>query len=503
MFDYSSLHKANDLDTVPAKDLAGEVNLQFHHHENSFPEFNREPLIPHMISTEGPAVAVGDFDGNGLDDVFFGSAKGSRRELYIQEADGKFTSLRIPALAADSNYEDVDAAWADVNSDGNLDLIVISGGNEYYNNDRHLLPRLYLNDGKANLTPKADAFKGIGETLGTVAVNDFNGDGHVDLFIGGRAVPWQYGVIPDSYLLQNDGTGRFTNVTDRYSKELGKAGFVTGSVWTDIDNDGLKDLIVCSEWGTIDAYLAKGSRLVKQQLIQQTGWWNFILPVDVNGDGLIDLVAGNLGLNSRLHASADKPVKMYYSDFDENGTSEQMLTYYLQDKELPFYNKSEMDRQMPEMRKRFLYAKDFATASLDEIIAGKKLKAAKMYTADYFASALLVNKGDMRFDMQALPWELQVSSLRDGVVTDANNDSLPDVFLVGNYYENNIEMGRYDADFGSLLLNNGRGRFTYSMPEGVAIKGQPRRVRKIKIGGRDAFIIGRNNDNSMVIRFEK
>ena len=503
VFDYSSLHKANDLDTVPAKDLAGEVNLQFHHHENSFPEFNREPLIPHMISTEGPAVAVGDFDGNGLDDVFFGSAKGSRRELYIQEADGKFTSLRIPALAADSNYEDVDAAWADVNSDGNLDLIVISGGNEYYNNDRHLLPRLYLNDGKANLTPKADAFKGIGETLGTVAVNDFNGDGHVDLFIGGRAVPWQYGVIPDSYLLQNDGTGRFTNVTDRYSKELGKAGFVTGSVWTDIDNDGLKDLIVCSEWGTIDAYLAKGSRLVKQQLIQQTGWWNFILPVDVNGDGLIDLVAGNLGLNSRLHASADKPVKMYYSDFDENGTSEQMLTYYLQDKELPFYNKSEMDRQMPEMRKRFLYAKDFATASLDEIIAGKKLKAAKMYTADYFASALLVNKGDMRFDMQALPWELQVSSLRDGVVTDANNDSLPDVFLVGNYYENNIEMGRYDADFGSLLLNNGRGRFTYSMPEGVAIKGQPRRVRKIKIGGRDAFIIGRNNDNSMVIRFEK
>ena len=214
-------------------------------------------------------------------------------------------------------------------------------------------------------------------------------------------------------------------------------------------------------------------------------------------------MAGNLGLNSRLHASADKPVKMYYSDFDENGTSEQMLTYYLQDKELPFYNKSEMDRQMPEMRKRFLYAKDFATASLDEIIAGKKLKAAKMYTADYFASALLVNKGDMRFDMQALPWELQVSSLRDGVVTDANTDSLPDVFRVGNYYENNIEMGRYDADFGSLLLNNGRGGFTYSMPEGAAIKGQPRRVRKIKIGGRDAFIIGRNNDNSMVIRFEK
>lgn len=502
-FNYSSLHKKQDSLTVPARDLAGGINLQFHHHENSFPEFNREPLIPHMISTEGPAVAVGDVDNNGLDDVFFGAAKGNKRQLYLQENNGRFKPVEIRALEADSNYEDVDATWADVNGDGNIDLIVASGGNEYYNNDRHLLPRVYLNDGAANFSLKADAFNNIGETWGAVAVSDFNNDGHPDIFLGGRAVPWRYGVTPDSYLLQNDGTGKFADVTDRYSKELGKAGFVTGCVWTDINNDGLKDLIVCSEWGTIDAYLAKDNQLIKQQITKQRGWWNFVLPVDVNGDGLIDLVAGNLGLNSRLHASADKPVRMYYNDFDENGSSEQMLTYYLQNKELPFYNKSEMERQMPEMRKRFLYAKDFATASLDEIVADKKLKTADRYTADFFSSVLLVNKGNMRFDMQTLPWEAQLSSLRDGVVLNANNDSLPDVFLVGNYYENNVEMGRYDADFGSLLLNNGLGGFTYARLDGVTIRGQSRRVKKIKIGGREAFVIGRNNENSMVIRFDK
>lgn len=503
LFNYSSLHAKKHSLTVSAQDVASEINLQFHHHENSFPEFNREPLIPHMVSTEGPAVAVGDVDKNGLDDIFFGAAKGSKRQLYLQQGNGRFKPVDIPALDADSNYEDVDAAWVDVNSDGNIDMIVVSGGNEYYNNDRHLLPRVYLNDGTAKLSLKVDAFNITSETWGSVAVSDFNHDGHPDIFLGGRAVPWQYGVTPHSYLLQNDGTGKFNDVTDRYCKELRKAGFVTGAVWKDVDNDGLDDLIVCSEWGTIDAYLAKGNQLVKQQITKHTGWWNFVLPVDVNRDGLIDLIAGNLGMNSRLQASTDKPVRLYYNDFDENGSSEQMLTYYLQDKEIPFYNKSEMERQMPEMRKRFLYAKDFATASLNKIVASDKLKTAKRYAADCFASVLLVNKGNMQFEMQALPWEAQLSTLRDGVVVDANNDSLPDVFLVGNYYENNIEMGRYDADFGTLLLNNGKGGFVHGLMDGVAIKGQARRVKKIKIGGLDAFVIGRNNDNSMVIRFSK
>lgn len=500
-FNYASIFNHKKTQAYPVKEIERSINLEYKHTENSFPEFNREPLIPHMLSTEGPAIAVGDVDKNGLDDVFFGAAKGGRRGLYLQEINGKFRSAAMPGMEADSNYEDVDAIWQDVNNDGNPDLIVASGGNEFFDNDRHLLPRVYLNDGNANLVWKSDAFEGINETQGCVAANDINGDGYIDLFIGGRATPWNYGLEPSSYLLLNDGTGKFSDVTGRYCEELKNAGFVTDAVWYDVNNDNTKDLVVCSEWGTIDAYLLKESKLVKHVLSDKRGWWNFILPLDVNRDGKIDFVAGNLGLNSRLHASESEPVKLYYNDFDENGKKEQMLTYYLDGQEVPFYNKSEIEKQMPEMRKRFLYAKDFAVASPEDIMTRQKMKSADILTADYFASALLVNKGNMQFDIRPLPWQAQLAPLRDGIEVNANNDSLHDVLLIGNYYENNVEMGRYDADFGSLLINNGKGDFFYEGLKGVRLTGQSRKIRKIIIDKKEAFVIARNNDSALVIRF--
>jgi len=483
--------------TLTASDITGSLGVTITHVENPFPEFSREPLLPHKLSTEGPALAVADIDHNGLEDIFIGSSKGEKSKLYLQDAFGKFIPFTEPALSKDSMYEDVDACWVDVNNDGNVDLVIASGGNEYYGGDSMQLPRVYLNDGHAHLTRVHDAFQKIFATASCVAPYDFNGDGFVDLFIGARAVPWEYGKIPRSYLLQNDGTGKFKDVS---SNELGEAGFVTNAVWADMDKDGDKDLILSLEWGAITAFVNNKGSFTKKSLGDKTGWWNFTLPVDIDGDGDLDLIAGNLGLNSKLKASDKEPVRLYYNDFDGNGKKEQVMTYYLLDKEIPFANKAELEKQMPFLKKKFLYAEDFAKSSLKNMFGSDKLSAADVFTANYFSNAVLINNGNWQFEVKALPWQAQLSSYRDAIVVNANNDNLPDILLAGNYYDNNIEMGRYDADFGTLLINKGRGQFSCESVPGMTIKGQVRHVRKITIAGKDAFVLAKNNDTTKVIR---
>ena len=501
-FDYTKITAYKKNETKPMKDITAQTGLRYLHEENPFIEFNREFLIPHMVSTEGPALAVGDINHDGLEDVFVGSSKTFHSAIFLQQPNGKFIQTKQPLMALDSMYEDVDANFVDVNNDGHLDLVVSSGGNEYYGQDEHLKPRVYLNDGKGNFKKLDNAFGDIYVTQSCIVPYDFNGDGFVDLFIGGRAVPWEYGKTPRSYLLQNDGKGKFTDVTDKYSKELANIGMVTQALWFDIDKDGDKDLIVCSEWGGIDVFINNKGSFTKKSLTDKKGWWNFILPVDINNDGNIGLIAGNLGLNSRLHADEQQPVRLYYNDFDDNGKKEQILTYYLGGKEIPFANKDELQKQLPVIKKKFLYAQDFAKASLEEIFNPDKLKGAQLLTANYFSSALLINHGNLNFTTEALPWEAQLSSLRDAIVVDANGDNLPDILLVGNYYDNNIQMGRYDADFGTLLINKGKGKFVTENINGLQIKGQVRHIKPIKIKGQPALILAKNNDSVMIIQFQ-
>jgi hypothetical protein len=502
LFDYSKITSYHKKPSFELSNIADSVHLQYLHTENHFPEFDREPLIPHMLSTEGPALAVADLNGDGLEDVFIGSAKWQKSVVYLQKPSGTFYKTSQPGLENDSTFEDVDACVADVNNDGFPDLIVASGGNEFYGQEEHLLPRVYLNDGKANFTRLPNAFTNMYETISCIVPYDFNHDGFVDLFVGGRAVPWEYGQIPRSYLLQNDGTGKFKDVTATYAKDLANAGFVTRAIWFDIDKDGDKDLICSFEWGGIEAWINNNGTFTRKVLTDKKGWWNFILPVDINNDGNIDLVAGNLGLNSRLKASPGEPVRMYYNDFDDNGKKEQILTYYVQGKEIPFANKAELEKQMPVLKKNFLYAEDFAKAKLNELFPPAKLRSAEVLTADYFYNAILINKGNLQFDVQPLPWKAQLTSYRDAIVVNANNDSLPDLLLGGNYYENNIEMGRYDADWGTLLINKGQGRFDCESTNGVLIKGQVRHIQKIHIAQKDAFILAKNNDSTMVLQFK-
>jgi len=501
VFNYAAVTGFQKNSGNAVRDITKEASLDYYHKENDFNEFDLEPLIPHMLSTEGPALAVADINKDGLDDIFIGASSTYHNAIYLQQANGKFYKTAQPELFKDSMYEDVAATWVDVNNDGNTDLIIASGGNEYHGRDEHMQPRVYLNDGKANFTKLQNAFPDEFVTSSCIVSTDFNNDGFADLFVGGRTVPWNYGEIPRSYLLQNDGKGRFTDVTDKYAKGLSDIGMVTNAVWCDIDKDNDQDLVVSCEWGGITAFINNKGNFTMKQLSGKKGWWNFILPVDIDNDGDIDLVAGNLGLNSRLQASAREPVRLYFNDFDDNGKKEQVLTYYVKNKEITFANKDELQKQMPMIKKKYIYAEDFAKASFEDIFQPDKIRGAVISSADYFANAVLINNGNLDFTTKALPWEAQLSSYRDAAIVDANNDNLPDIILAGNYYSNNIHAGRYDADYGTLLINTGKGDFRCEGLNGLILKGEARHLLPIKVKGQKSFLIAMNNDSARLIQF--
>ncbi|MEA5259778.1 VCBS repeat-containing protein [Arcicella aquatica] len=499
VFDYEHF-KRKSSQTSTFSDIAHDLNLDVKHQENEFNEFEREALIPHKMSAEGPALAVADINHDGLEDIFIGSARNSLPHLFLQNTNGKFRESIQPAFQKDSVYEEVDAIWTDVNNDTHLDLVVAEGGNEFDGKSNFLFPRIYLNDGKGNLSIKEDAFsKDIALSASVVTPLDFNKDGKIDLFIGARSVPFSYGKIPESYLLQNDGTGKFTDVTDKYAKELKTIGLVKNAVVQDLDKDGDPDLLLALEWDGICEMENQQGKFVKKMLTTEKGWWNFVMPFDFDNDGDLDILAGNLGRNSRLKASVDEPIRMYVSDFDKNGTTDQVLSYYLGGTEVMFANKSETQKQFPFTKKKFLLAKDFAKASIADIVGQSELASAKVFEANYFDNAILVNDGKGNFSLQSLPAKAQYAPFYAAQIIDANGDKLPDVLMLGNFYDCNIQMGRCDADYGTVLINKGNCKFEAEQLNGIQIKGQVKRIRSIKVGKEKVFLVVRNNEKMMVL----
>ncbi len=499
LFDYRSMTGFIPDSSAVWEDLTTSLGIHHVHQENEFNEFNREPLLHRMFSTEGPALAVADINHDGLEDFFIGASKGYHNALYLQRKDGRFIESFQSALLADSMWENVSAVWTDVNGDTHPDLVVASGGNEYYGSDEHLLPLLYLNDGKGNLSRKRDAFSGIDVTQSSVVAADFDGDGKTDLFISGRTLPWKYGILPRSYLLKNDGTGMFTDITYSYASALMQPGMVTHARGTDADADGDSDLLLCYDWGGIDFFINTGKGLIRKPVTSTRGWWNKVIPVDVDQDGDLDIVALNFGLNSRLKASEQQPVSLYYNDFDNNGTREQVLTYFVGGQEIPFATKQELERQMPFLKKKFLYAADFSKAGLNELFGADKIAGAVRYSVTDLASTLFLNTGNGHYEPRPLPVETQWSSMHDAVPTDFNKDGLPDLLLGGNFYDWNVEIGRSDGDYGGVLMNRGSGNFSYHQLGGLPLNEQIRSIHPIVINGRTLYIMARNNAPLQII----
>ncbi|SKB99757.1 VCBS repeat-containing protein [Dyadobacter psychrophilus] len=503
VFDYQKFKTSRETKNYTFDDIAAQLGVDVKHEENNFVEFDRNSLIPFEVTADGPALSIADINHDGLDDIFVGSSKKHRNHLFLQTNKGVFNESLQAALLKDSTYEEVSAEWVDVNRDSHPDLVVATGGNEYVNNSEFQMPRIYLNDGKGNLSAKADAFTNIYVTASCVVPFDFTGDGIVDLFIGGRAVPLNYGEIPKSYLLKNDGSGKFADVTGQYAKELSSVGYVKNARLADLDKDGDQDLLLALEWEGIVMMQNNGKSFSKKMLTEKKGWWNFVMPYDFDGDGDLDILAGNLGLNSRMKANAEQPVKMYINDYDGNGRKEPLLTYYLNGKEALFPTKLEMEKQMPVIRKKYIFATDFAKASIGDLVGADKLNEAQVLSADYFQNAVLVNDGKGNFEVKPLGYKAQWTPFYDAQIIDANGDKLPDVLIMGNFYNCNIQMGRYDSDFGTVLINRGNCNFTPEPLKGLQVKGQVKHLKNIRLKSGDAIVAARNDDKLVVIRRKK
>ncbi len=496
LFNFERFHQ--DKKEQDWEDVTASTGFNYRHVENVFNEFNREPLMPAMMSTEGPAIAVADINRDGLEDIFCGASKGYPAAVYLQTAGGTFQKLPEPALAVDSMWEHVAAVWLDVNRDGNPDLLIATGGNEFYGNDEHQQPLLYINDGTGKLTRQQGAFPGIYGTFSCIAVNDINKDGLPDLFLGGRAEPWKYGIPTRSYLLVNNGKMQFEDKTYQLCPELVTPGMITDAHWQDFDKNGQADLLVSYDWGGIDLWLTVGKKMQKKVITDRHGWWNSCTPVDVDGDGDLDIVAGNFGLNSRLQASEKEPVQMWVGDFDDNGIFEQIVTYHLRGEEICFSSKTQLEKRMPVLKKQFLYAEEFAKTSVSQLFPSAKWKAAHRLYANYFANTVFLNQGNLRFEPLVLPGAAQFTSLRTSV---AQRDSTGIGLLhLGNFYEYNVEIGRQDAGEGLWIRYPVGKEPKVDIIKNFRISGQVRKILPIHISGKQAYILAKNNDSWQIIR---
>jgi hypothetical protein len=487
------------------EDVTARTGIDFRHAEQTFLDYNREPLMPHLLSREGPALAVADVNGDGLDDVFVGGASLQPGRMYLQQRDGRFRASRQPSIEADSAAEDVDAAFFDANGDGRPDLVVASGGNEYAGDADELRPRLYLDDGRGNFRRDTAAFSAIHVNAGCVVPGDFDGDGDVDLFIGGRVVPRGYGLSPKSYLLRNDGAGHFTDVTGELAPRLSDAGMVSSAAWIESGVPGRLDLVVAGEWMPVRVFRQEGNRFVDRTaesgLAGTNGWWNSVTAADLRGTGRRDLVLGNLGLNSYIHASKTEPARLYVDEFAHNGALQQILTFYKDGVSYPMAGRDELVRLIPALRSRYVSYKDFGASRVEDIFSAAEVRHAQVREATTFASSVALDDGKGRFTLAPLPVEAQFAPVYAAVAADYTGDGITDLVIGGNFSGVTPLLGRYDASYGLLLRGNGKGGFAaVDMDTSrLVIEGEVRDMKAVRAANGDRLIVVARNDTTVQV----
>ena len=484
--------------------------FSFQHLENPFVDFDRERLVFHMLSSEGPCICKGDLNGDKREDFYIGGSSGKPGSLFFQQPNGQFLSVQKQLFDADKDSEDTDCSIFDANGDGKNDLYVASGSNEVSNSSSSLADRLYFNTSSGKLV-KSDQILPANqfESTSTVKPADYDLDGDIDLFVGVRSIPFFYGLPASGFMLQNDGKGNFTDVTSKALPALKNIGMITDAAWFDFDNDKDDDLILAGEYMAIRIFqnnAGKFTEISKNAGFENTnGWWNSIEIADLNADGYKDIVIGNHGLNSRFRASKNKPIDLYINDFDQNGTIEQILCQYNGEKSYPLILRHDLVLQMPMLKKKYLKYNSYKNQQITDIFEKEMLSSSIKLQAKMLETVVYLNTGKGTFIKKTLPVEAQFSPVYAISINDFDGDSHQDILLGGNFYQAKPEVGRYDASYGLFLKGNGSGDFkpVLAKDSGFKLKGQTRGFSLLSVKNESILIVANNNDQAQTFTIQK
>ena len=481
------------------------------HTEDDYIDFYYERNLPEQLSKEGPNIATADVNGDGLQDMYIGGAKHQGGQLYLQTREGSFVKKDQPVFKQYADLEDVAVLFFDADKDGDTDLFIGAGGNNSEANTREIQHRLYKNDGKGNFALDGSAFSNNNMNI-AVAINyDYDADGDEDLYVGSRSIPYNYGVSPQSYLYQNDGQGHFTDVTNKLNASIANAGMITGAVWANVSGDQKKELIITGQWMATRIFgYNSGTKTFEEQkntnLQNLFGWWQSIAAADVNGDGLQDLIIGNIGENFYLRPDKENPVRLWTNDFDNNGTSEQFITRTIDGKDMPVFLKREITDQFPGLKKQNLKHSDYATKTIQDLFGKEVLDKSVRKEFNFCQSVVAINNGKGGFNVEALPTMVQLSSVNAIAVTDLNKDNKPDLLMGGNLFDFPPQFGRLDGSYGHVLLNKGGGKYEWieAGKSGLSIRGAIKDIKEIKIaaGNKSFFTVTQNNQQPVVLQLK-
>ena len=498
-------HQPSTINTIFTQSTTN-YGIDFVHKENDFTDFDRDRLIFQMLSTQGPRIAKGDVNKDWLDDIYICGAKDQPGVLYVQTKQGQFIKTNAALWLADAASEDTDALFFDADGDGDEDLYVCSGGNEFSPNSTALIDRLYLNDGKGGFTKSPQVLPSfIFESSSCVRAADYDGDGDKDLFVGVRLTPFRYGYPCKGYILNNNGKGIFTDVTEKVAPALKTVGMVTDAAWFDYDKDGKSDLVIAGEYMLIKIFHNENNILKEATtpagLSKTNGWWNRIEIADINNDGYPDIIAGNHGLNSRFKATEAKPVNMYVGDFGNNGTTQQIITCFNGDSSYPVHLRHDLVAVLPYLKKKYLRYENYKGQRIEDIFTREQLSNALQLDAYTMQSSVFINNKTGTFTGIALPVEAQLSPMYGIAAEDFDKDGNIDILLGGNFYQSKPEAGIYDASYGVLLKGNGKGNFTAlpAQQSGINISGAVKDIKVVKIGKKTVVFVAENNGPLRII----